>query len=143
MFAFTFLVVSALFAVLFKYMPDAVISWRDVRVGAVVTAALFITGKFALTLYLGRSNPGSAFGAAGALALLLVWIYYSAIIVFLGAEFTQAWAAAHGRAIVPEPGAVRVVESTRHVRPSPTNEHAAPAEKKSASRGLRGTTPRR
>ena len=108
----TLVVITLLFAVLFKYMPDAVVSWRDVRVGAVTTALLFLAGKYALTLYLGRSDPGSAFGAAGSLALLLVWIYYSAIIVFLGAEFTQAWARAHGREIAPEPGAVRVLETT-------------------------------
>lgn len=126
----TLLVVTALFALVFKYMPDAVVSWRDVRVGAFTTAVLFLIGKYALTVYLGRSDPGSAFGAAGSLALLLVWIYYSAIIVFLGAEFTQAWAHAHGREIIPEPGAVRVVQT---VRPVPAaDEHATSGERKSA-----------
>lgn len=129
---FSFLVVVALFAMMFRYMPDAKVSWKDVRVGAVATAIMFVVGKYALTLYLGRSDPGSAFGAAGSLALLLVWIYYSAIIVFLGAEFTQAWANAHGREIVPEKGAVRVVETTRVAAPA-THEHAAPAGNKSAA----------
>lgn len=130
--AFSFLVVVLLFAMMFRYMPDAEVSWKDVRVGAVVTALMFSVGKYALTLYLGRSDPGSAFGAAGSLALLLVWIYYSAIILFLGAEFTQAWANAHGRAIVPEAGAVRVLESTRVVRPV-SHEHAAKGGKKSVA----------
>lgn len=128
----TLVVITALIAVLFKYMPDAVVSWRDVRVGAFTTALLFLAGKYALTLYLGRSDPGSAFGAAGSLALLLVWIYYSAIIVFLGAEFTQAWAHAHGREIVPEPGAVRVIEATRGVPTSSSDEHATSGGKNSA-----------
>jgi membrane protein len=106
-------VVAALFAVLFRYVPDARIAWKDARIGGLVTALLFTLGKFVLGLYLGRSDPGSAFGAAGALALLLVWIYYSAIILLLGAEFTQVWAREHGRAIEPEPGAVRVVRELR------------------------------
>jgi membrane protein len=79
-------------------------------IGGFVTAILFTVGKFALGLYLGQSDPGSAFGAAGALALLLVWIYYSAIILFLGAEFTQVWATRHGAGIRPAEGAVRIIE---------------------------------
>jgi membrane protein len=103
-------VISLLFALLFRHVPDVRIEWRDVRVGAIVTGILFIAGKFALGLWLGRSDPGSAFGAAGSLALLLVWIYYSAIILFLGAEFTQAWTTRKGRDIEPAPGAVRMIE---------------------------------
>jgi membrane protein len=103
-------VLSLLFALLFRFVPDARVQWRDVAVGALGTALLFTAGKFALGLYLGRSNPGDAFGAAGALALLLVWIYYSAIIVFLGAEFTQAWAKQRGSGVHPAEGAVRVIE---------------------------------
>ncbi len=112
-------VISLLFAAIFKVMPDARIAWKDVRVGAVTTAVLFVAGKFALGLYLGRSNPGEAFGAAGALALMLVWIYYSSMIVLFGAEFTQVWAECRGGGIVPERGAVRVVRETRHLEPAP------------------------
>ena len=83
-----------------------------------VTGLLFVGGKFALGLYLGHSNPGEAFGAAGALALMLVWIYYSSMIVLLGAEFTQVWAEERGRGIVPERGAVRVVRETRRLAES-------------------------
>jgi len=114
-FAGSLAVISLLFAAIFKILPDARISWRDVRVGAVVTALLFVGGKLALGLYLGHSNPGEAFGAAGALALMLVWIYYSSMIVLLGAEFTQVWAEERGRGIVPERGAVRVIREIRRL----------------------------
>jgi membrane protein len=113
-FAASLAVVTLLFALLFRYVPDAEIAWRDVWIGALATATLFTIGKFLLGLYLGRSDPGSAFGAAGALALLLVWIYYSAIILFLGAEFTQAQAAQRGAGIAPAEGAVRVTERRGH-----------------------------
>jgi membrane protein len=99
----SFGVTAALFAVLFRYLPDAEISWRDVAVGAFVTALLFTLGKTAIGFYLGRAEPGSAFGAAGSLALLLVWIYYSALIVLVGAEFTQAWAERVGEGIREDP----------------------------------------
>jgi len=95
-------VITGLFAVLFRVLPDAEIAWRDVWVGALVTAVLFTVGKTALGLYLGQASPGSAFGAAGSLALLLVWIYYSALILLVGAEFTQAWAEQVGGGIEPE-----------------------------------------
>ena len=117
-FAGSLAVIALLFAAIFKVMPDARIAWSDVRVGAVTTALLFVAGKFVLGLYLGRSNPGEAFGAAGALALMLVWIYYSSMIVLLGAEFTQVWAEHRGRGIVPEKGAVLVVRETRRMDPA-------------------------
>ena len=110
------LVVTALFAAMFKYLPDAVVAWKDAFVGAAVTAVLFTAGKFALSYYLANSNPGSQFSAgAGSLAILLVWVYYSSLILLFGAEFTQAWAERSGRHIEPEPGAVRVVTETKHV----------------------------
>jgi membrane protein len=115
-FVISFGVVALLFAAIFKILPDATIAWRDVWVGAIFTAFLFTVGKFLLGLYLGRSDPGEAFGAAGALALMLVWIYYTSMIVFLGAEFTQTWAEQRGQGIMPEKGAVRVVRETRQVR---------------------------
>lgn len=110
------LVIGALFAAIFKVLPDATIAWRDVWVGAAVTAVLFVVGKFLIGLYLGRSNPGQAFGAAGSLAVMLVWIYYSSMILLLGAEFTQVWAERRGGGIAPEKGAVRVVQEKKHVR---------------------------
>jgi membrane protein len=107
-FVLSFVVLTALFAAIFKVLPDATIGWKDVLVGAAVTSILFVVGKFAIGLYLGRSSPGEAFGAAGALAVILIWIYYAGMILLFGAEFTQAWVRSHGRDIRPEKGAVRV-----------------------------------
>jgi membrane protein len=88
----TFVVVTLLFAMMFKLLPDTKVAWRDVWVGALVTALLFTIGKLAIGLYLGKSAVGSAYGAAGSLVVLLVWIYYSAQILFFGAEITHAYA---------------------------------------------------
>ena len=109
-FVISLVVITVLFGAIFKVLPDAIIGWRDVAVGAVVTALLFVVGKFGIGFYLGQSDPGSAFGAAGALAILLIWIYYSAMLLLLGAEFTQVWARRHGRGLQPEPGAIRLTE---------------------------------
>ena len=108
-------VITGLFAALFKVLPDATVVWRDVWVGAAVTAVLFVVGKFLIGVYLGQSNPGQAFGAAGSLAVLLVWIYYSSMILLYGAEFTQIWAERRGQGIRPERGAVRVVQEKRRI----------------------------
>ncbi|HYH79408.1 MAG TPA: YihY/virulence factor BrkB family protein [Longimicrobium sp.] len=99
-------VVTLLFAAIFKVLPDAKIAWRDVWVGALVTAVLFEVGKWAIGLYLGNSNPGKAYGAAGSLAVILVWIYYTAMIVLFGAEFTETWATERGSGVEPDKGAV-------------------------------------
>ena len=106
--ALSFGLVTLRFATIFKVMPDAKIRWRDVWVGALMTSLLFNVGKFAIGLYLGQSDLGSTFGTAGSFAVLLVWIYYSSMVVLLGAEMTQVWARQHGRRIGPESGAVRV-----------------------------------
>jgi membrane protein len=99
-------VVTLLFAAIFKVLPDAKIAWRDVWVGAIVTAVLFEIGKWGIGLYLGNSNPGKAYGAAGSLAVILVWIYYTSMIVLFGAEFTETWATERGQGIEPEEGAM-------------------------------------
>lgn len=104
-FAVSFAVITGLFALIFKVLPDAQVSWRDVWVGAALTAALFTIGKFALGLYLGKSNVGSAYGAAGSLVLVLLWVYYSAQIMLYGAEFTQVYANRLGERILPAPDA--------------------------------------
>ena len=95
-------VITVLFALIYKFLPDAEIAWRDVWLGAFVTAILFSIGKTLIGLYLGSRAIGSSFGAAGSLVLLLVWIYYSAQILFFGAEFTQVYANTLGSRIVPE-----------------------------------------
>ena len=97
-------VITLLFALIYKVLPDAEIAWRDVWLGAFVTAVLFSLGKFLIGLYLGNSAVASSFGAAGSLVLLLVWIYYSAQILFFGAEFTQVYANNYGSKILPEGG---------------------------------------
>jgi membrane protein len=104
----SFFVVAALFAMIYKFLPDVVISWRDVWVGAAVTALLFSAGKYLIGIYLGRTATASAFGAAGSLVVLLFWVYYSAQISFLGAEFTQVYARRYGPGIRPKQHAVRV-----------------------------------
>jgi membrane protein len=95
-------IITVLFALIFKVLPDAEIAWRDVWVGAFVTAILFSIGKTLIGLYLGSSAVGTTFGAAGSLVLLLLWVYYSAQILFFGAEFTQVYANRLGSRIVPE-----------------------------------------
>lgn len=118
----SFAIITLLFAAMYKYLPDAVIAWRDVWVGAIVTAILFDIGKFFLGFYLGKNDPGSAFGAAGSLALVLIWIYYASMIVLFGAEFTEAWAEERGAGIKPKHGATRVVEQKVRVRPGQKSE---------------------
>ena len=103
----------------FKLLPDARVAWRDVWVGASATAVLFVVGKFLIGLYLGRTNPGQAFGVAASLAVLFVWVYYSSMILLLGAEFTESWATRRGSGIAPERGAVRVREERRLEREHP------------------------
>jgi len=88
--------IAGLFAAMFKILPDAPIDWRDVGIGAVATTILFEGGKYAIAFYVGQSNVASSYGAAGALIILLVWIYYSAQIFLLGAEFTRAFAKRYG-----------------------------------------------
>jgi len=104
-FSLSFVVITGLFALIFKVLPDARIAWRDVWIGAAITSALFTIGKFAIGLYLGKSNVGTAYGAAGSLVIVLVWVYYSAQILLYGAEFTQVYANRRGERIVPTPDA--------------------------------------
>jgi membrane protein len=107
-FVFSLGSITVLFALIFKYIPDAEIKWRDVWLGAVVTAGLFTIGKVLLGLYLGKAAVGSSYGAAGSLIALVVWVYYAAQILFLGAEFTSVQARRNGRAIRPSEDAVQV-----------------------------------
>ena len=109
-------VITILFALIYKFLPDAEIAWRDVWLGAFFTAILFTLGKQVIGLYLGRSAVTSSFGAAGSLVLLLLWIYYSAQILFFGAEFTEVYANNYGSKIVPEEGAV-VSDSGKTIPP--------------------------
>ncbi len=93
---FSFVVISLLFASIYKWLPDPKIAWRDVAVGAAVTAALFTIGKFLIGLYLGNSHVAAGFGAAGSIAMVLLWVYYSSQIFFMGAELTRVYAERRG-----------------------------------------------
>jgi membrane protein len=97
----SFLVAALLFAMIYRFLPDVRLGWKDVWVGAAATALLFTVGKYLIGLYLGRTAVASAFGAAGSFVVLLFWVYYSALISFLGAEFTQVYARRHGAGIRP------------------------------------------
>ena len=114
---FDLFVIVALFAVIFRYLPDAKVAWRDVWVGATLTAVLFVLGKFVLALYLGSGAAGSAYGAASSLITLLLWIYYAAQIVLFGAEFTQVYANTYGTLVQPKKHAVKVERTEREVTP--------------------------
>lgn len=98
---------TVVFAAMFHFLPDAQVQWRDVWAGAFLTALLFAVGKFALSLYIGNTDVAATFGAAGSLAIIMLWVYYASAILLLGAEFTQVWARLGGSPIRPEPGSVR------------------------------------
>ncbi len=95
-------VTTVLFAVIFKVLPDAKIRWKNIWPGAIATSLLFLIGKFAISFYIAKSDIGSTYGAAGSLVILLVWVYYSAIILYFGAEFTKAYALKRGAKIIPD-----------------------------------------
>jgi membrane protein len=109
----TFAIVTFMFALLFRFLPDVKIAWTDVWVGAGITAILFGLGQLALSFYLSLSNVGSSFGATGALVVVLVWIYYSAQILLLGAEFTQVYTNKYGSRVRPAENAEFVTEEAR------------------------------
>ncbi len=118
-FALSLFVITVLFAMIFKVLPDAKIAWRDVGVGAFVTALLFVAGKSILGIYLGKSGLASSFGAAGSLIVLLVWVYYSSQILFYGAELTQVYANRFGSHVEPAPNAVGVDKACAQASPTP------------------------
>jgi membrane protein len=118
---------TVLFAAVYVVLPDLDVSWREVWPGAAVTAVLFVLGKFAIGFYLGRSDPGSAYGAAGPLVLVLVWIYYSALLLLVGAEFTQVWAVKKG------PRRAERRERARRKRPSNPRAERSPVGARDAA----------
>jgi membrane protein len=112
----TLAIVTLLFALMYKYLPDAKIEWRDVWTGALVTAVLFVVGQALIAFYLGRAGLASAYGAAGSLLVLLLWVYYSSMILLLGAEFTRVYAETHGSRIGAAP---QDVDSNAKPEPEP------------------------
>ncbi|HEY1023761.1 MAG TPA: YihY/virulence factor BrkB family protein [Sphingobacteriaceae bacterium] len=105
----TFVIITILFSIIFKFLPDAEINWRDVRKGAIFTAILFMLGRYLIGLYISFAEPGTPFGAAGSIIVVLVWVYYTAAILYFGAEFTQVYAEACGGKIRPASYAVHLV----------------------------------
>ncbi len=120
-FFISFLILSFLFAVIFKVLPDAKIKWRDVRTGAIFTTVLFIIGRILIDLYISKTGTASGYGAAGSIILILVWIYYSSCILYLGAEFTQVYSELYGGKIEPAEYAVHVeqTETEKNVQKLP------------------------
>jgi membrane protein len=109
----SFCVITFLFGMIFKLLPDVYLAWRDVWLGAALTSLLFTLGKVVIGLYLGRTTIGSAYGAAGSLVVILLWVYYSAQILFFGAEFTKVWARRRGAGAVPTEVAVPLTEEAK------------------------------
>lgn len=104
--AISLTVITVLFAAIYKFLPDAQIRWKDVWPGAILTAVLFTLAKFLLGLYFGKSDPGSTYGAAGSIILIMLWVSYAGLILLFGAEFTQVYAKRYGKAIKPTEGAI-------------------------------------
>jgi membrane protein len=114
-------IIAALFAAMFKVLPDAKIQWRDVWIGASITAVLFTIGKFLIGMYLGHSGTASAYGTAGSFVLIVLWIYYSSLIFLFGAELTAAWSEAHSGSIQPKAGAVKI-QTEERIEPGGASE---------------------
>ncbi len=110
-FAITLIVISVLFGIIFKILPDVRIKWKDVRSGAIFTALLFMLGQYVISLYIQYTAQGSAYGTAGSIIVMLVWIYYTAAILYIGAEFTQVYAEASGSVIQPAEYAVHIEQT--------------------------------
>ena len=127
----TFIIISVLFSVIFKFLPDVEIGWKDVRVGAFFTVTLFIVGKFIIGLYIEKVAPGSAYGAAGSIIIILVWVYYTSAILYFGAEFTQVYSECYGGRIKPASYAVHIIqtEAEETVRVLPPQEHEVKQDK--------------
>lgn len=105
-----FIVIATLFAIIFKVLPDARVRWKDSSIGAIFTAVLFLIGKFLIGFYLGNSNIGVTYGAAASLVIILLWVYYTSIILFFGAEFTKIYTMNFGGGIVPDKTAVFIIK---------------------------------
>lgn len=127
-FVVSFAVVTLLFAMILRFLPDVKIQWRDVWFGAAVTSLLFTIGKFLIGLYLGNSSVSTVYGAAGSLVVILLWAYYSSQILFFGAELTQVWARRRGAHIVPDKHAMPV--DRKDALPSQTAKKEAPARQR-------------
>lgn len=132
-FLFFFLVTVLVFALIYKYVPDVHVAWGDVWIGAVATSLLFSIGRLLISAYLGRSTVASSFGAAGSMGLLIIWVYYSALLFFLGAEFTQVYGRTYGSrwreyTLLPELATESAPEQAEGVEIAPVERPAPPAK---------------
>jgi membrane protein len=134
--------ITFLFAIIYKFLPDVRIHWKDVWVGAALTALLFSVGKFLIGLYLGTSGVTSAYGAAGSIITVLLWVYYSSLIFFLGAEFTQVYASRYGSGVVPADNA-EPISAARENRESPPPRKAGVSKGPASADGSREENSRR
>ena len=115
----TFIITTFLFSLMFKMLPDAKIKWKDVLIGGLITSVFFMLGKLAIGYYLGSSNIASVYGAAGSIMIIMVWVYYSSVILYVGAEFTKVYAKFHGGKIFPNEYAVWIkTEETQVQNPA-------------------------
>ncbi|MBI3942837.1 MAG: YihY/virulence factor BrkB family protein [Chloroflexi bacterium] len=128
----SFAVTTVLFAGIYKFLPDAKIDWEDVWIGAAITSLLFTVGRFLIGLYLGYSSAASAYGAAGSLVIVLLWIYYSAQILLLGAEFTQVYASRYGKQTEPAEHAINLTAEMRVHQGIPSQKQLSTAQKQAA-----------
>jgi membrane protein len=112
----TFMITTFLFSLMFKMLPDAKIKWKDVLIGGLITSVFFTLGKLAIGYYLGSSNIASVYGAAGSIMIIMVWVYYSSIILYLGAEFTKVYAKLYGGKIVPNEYAIWIKTEEKQVQ---------------------------
>ncbi|RYY31492.1 MAG: YihY/virulence factor BrkB family protein [Chitinophagaceae bacterium] len=119
--ALVLVVISLMFTIIFKVLPDAVIAWKDAMIGAVFTSVLFLIGKFLIGFYLGNSNIGVTYGTAASIVLILLWVYYSSIILYFGAEFTRMYAIHTGKGIKPNETAVFIIKREAKEVPDPTD----------------------
>lgn len=131
-FTLSLFITSLLFALIYRFLPDAIIRWRDVGIGSFITALLFLVGKYLIAFYIAKSDPGSAFGAAGSAIVLLLWVNYSSLIIFFGAEFTQEFADAFGQKVQPKAHAVRI--ETREVPEGESNEEISTGRPRAVGR---------
>jgi len=110
-------IITLLFTVIFKTLPDGKVALKDAMIGSLSTSVLFMFGKLAIGVYLGRSGISTTYGAAGSLILILLWVYYSAIILYLGAEFTKVYARTFGKKIIPNDYAVKIAKDHHEIEP--------------------------
>ena len=118
-FVVSFFIVTVLFAMIFKILPDVEVKWHDVWIGAAITSLLFALGRYGLSIYLGRAGVSSTYGAAGSLVLILLWVYYAAQILFFGAEFTQVYANRYGSKVRPSDNAIPMTDDMRATQGMP------------------------